>query len=364
MENFFRNQVVLVIGAAGSVGQELVRLLIPLGPAEIRLLDNNESELFFMGERLGSLNNITAYLGDVRDPQKVAAVARGSDIVLHCAAFKHVFFSEYNPFEAVQTNILGVKNVIEAAISNGTQKVLFTSSDKAINPTSVMGTSKLMGERLMTAANAVKHNARQLFSSVRFGNIVGSRGSVFQVFMTQIRQGGPVTVTDCGMTRFIMSLERAGQLVLQGAVLARGGEVMVTKMQVISIMDLAQAMIELLAPYYGHNPDSIDIKIIGAKPGEKMYEELISSEEMKRSLEIEDMFVVLPAFRSIYHSIDYTYPGATGRPLANPYNSSQIVAMSKEEIKSFLFNNRLLPEDFFPSAPGMRMAHARHDSGR
>lgn len=356
METIFRDKVVLVTGAAGSVGQELVRQLVSLGPAEIRLMDNNESELFLMNERFRPRYNITAYLGDVRDPLKVAAVARGSDIILHCAAFKHVFFSEYNPFEAVQTNILGVKNIVEAAIGNGTQLVIFTSSDKAVNPTSVMGTTKLMGERLITAANAVRRNPKQRFSSVRFGNVVGSRGSVFQVFTDQIKQGGPVTVTDPGMTRFIMSLERATQLVLQGALLAQGGEVMVTKMRVISIMDLAEVMIELLAPYYGYDPGAIKIELIGAKPGEKMYEELISVEETGRCLELTDMYVVLPAFRSIYHDIDYTYAGATGRPLAKPYNSSQETPMSKAEIREFLIMNHLVPDDLTAVSPAARVA--------
>ncbi len=152
-------------------------------------------------------------------------------------------------------------------------------------------------------------------------------------------------MTDPGMTRFIMSLERAAQLVLQGALLAKGGEVMVTKMRVISIMDLAEVMIELLAPYYGYDPSAIAIKLIGAKPGEKMYEELISLEEMGRCVELADMYVVLPAYRSIYHDIDYTYSGATGRPLTKPYNSSQEAPMSKAEIKEFLFNHHLLPDD-------------------
>ena len=356
METVFRDQVIMVTGAAGSVGQELVRQLIPLGPAEIRLMDNNESELFLLSERYRPQNNVTVFLGDVRDHQKVAAVAHGSDIILHSAAFKHVIFSEYNPFEAVQTNILGVKSVIEAAIGNGTQLVIFTSSDKAVNPTSVMGTSKLMGERLITAANSLRHNPGQRFSSVRFGNVVGSRGSVFQIFAEQIKQGGPVTVTDPGMTRFIMPLARRPELVLHGAVLARGGEVMVTKMQVISILDLAQVMVELLAPYYGHDPKSINIKLIGAKPGEKMYEELISSEELGRCLELAEMFVVLPAFRSIYHDIDYTYASATGQPPAHPYNSSQEPPMSKDEIKAFLCNHRLLPENYSPAVADVRMA--------
>lgn len=344
MDVMFRDQIVIVTGASGSVGQELVGQLLPLRLAEIRLLDNNESELFLMSELYRKHGNVTAFLGDVRDFQKVSSVCRGGDIIFHCAAFKHVYFSEYNPFEAVQTNILGTKNVVQAALNNGIKCVIFTSSDKAVNPTSVMGTSKLMGERLITAANIVNRNHRQHFASVRFGNVIGSRGSVYQVFHDQIKEGGPVTVTDPGMTRFFMSLERAAQLVLEGAMLAKGGEVMVTKMQVISIMDLAEVMIEILAPYYGNNPADVEIKIIGAKPGEKMYEELLSYEEAGRSLELKEMFIVLPAFRAMYANIDYTYPDATGQMVTQPYNSSQEPPISKEAVKRFLFANHLLPD--------------------
>lgn len=344
MDNIFRDKVILVTGAAGTVGQELVHQLFGFWPAEIRALDNNETELFLMNERHNSRSNFTAYLGDVRDGPKMAAVARGADMLFHCAAYKHVFFAEYNPFEAVQTNIIGVQNIVRAALDNGIRKVIYTSSDKAVNPTTVMGTSKLMGERLMSAANVINQDGRQLFSSVRFGNVMGSRGSVLPIFHEQIKRGGPVTVTDKGMTRFIMSIERAAELVLNGAVLARGAEVMVTKMRVISILDLAEVMIETIAPHYGHDPGSIKIDIIGAKPGEKMYEELLTQEEVPRSLELEDLFVVLPAFRGIYRNIDYSYPGFIGKPADRPYISAQEPAMSKEEIKQFLIANKLVPE--------------------
>lgn len=354
MDNIFRDQIILITGAAGTIGQELVRQLLPFWPAEIRILDNNESELFLMSEAHRSHNNITAYLGDVRDFQKMVSVSRGVDIVMHCAAFKHVFFSEYNPFESVQTNALGVQNIVQAAIANNVKLVIFTSSDKAVNPTSVMGTSKLMGERLVTAANIVNHNSKQRFSSVRFGNVIGSRGSVFHIFSEQIKKGISITVTDPGMTRFIMTVARAAQLVLEGAVSARGGEVMVTKMQVISILDLAQVMRDLLAPYYGHDPETIGIEIIGAKPGEKMYEELMTLEEVSRSIELENMFVVIPAFRAMYHNIDYSYPDETGKIIDRPYVSSQGPLMSQEEIRDFLIINQLLPEDF-------RVARSRKD---
>jgi len=357
LDNIFRDQVILITGAAGSVGQELVRQLLPRQPAEIRGLDNNESEIFLMSDRLRDCA-FTAFLGDVRDGQKVAAVARGVDMIFHCAAFKHVVLSEYNPFDAVQTNIMGVQNVVQASVDNGVKRVIFTSSDKAVNPTNVMGTSKLMGERLMTAANVVSRNHKQRFSSVRFGNVLGSRGSVLPIFLDQIKNGGPVTVTDPGMTRFIMSLQRAAQLVLEGAIMAQGGEVLVTKMRAVSIMDLARVLIDLLAPRYGHDPLKVDIKIIGAKPGEKMYEELMSAEEVGRSLELEEMFVVLPAFRAIYRNIDYSYSGETGRKVERPYNSGQEQLMSRRDIESFLRDNKLLPEDLLPAREGPRMTAA------
>jgi FlaA1/EpsC-like NDP-sugar epimerase len=356
MDNIFHDQVILITGAAGSVGQELVRQVLPFLPAEVRALDNNESELFLMSDRYRDQGNFNAYFGDVRDVDKVTGVARGVDMIFHCAALKHVYFSEYNPFEAVQTNILGVQNIIQAAITNAVKRVIFTSSDKAVNPTNVMGTSKLMGERLITAANVMNYNKQQRFSSVRFGNVLGSRGSVLPIFMDQIKKGGPVTVTDPGMTRFIMSLERAAQLVLEGAILARGGEVLVTKMSAIAIMDLAAVMIELVAPYYGHDPAQVGIEFIGVKPGEKRYEELMSAEEVGRSLELEEMFVVVPAFRGIYRNIDYTYPGASGKGVDRLYNSSQEGTLARNDLKTFLTNNQLLPPEIFPAATGYKLA--------
>jgi FlaA1/EpsC-like NDP-sugar epimerase len=345
MNKTFHNKVILVTGACGTVGQEIVKQLFSFESAEIRILDNNESELFMMNEYYNNhQNKLSSYYGDIRDEDKLKSVANGVDIILHCAALKHVFFYEHQPFEAVQTNIIGVKNIVKAALEKKVKLVIFTSSDKAVNPTNVMGTSKLMGERLITAANLLNGNTDQRFSSVRFGNVLGSRGSVLKIFQDQIRTGGPVTVTDRGMTRFVMTIERAAQLVLQGATLACGGEVMVTKMASLAIIDLAEAMIELLAPRYNHDPSAIKIDIIGAKPGEKLYEELMSQEEVARSLEIEDMFVVLPAARNIYRNIKYLYSGEN-KPVERPYVSNEEILSSKEQIKELLINNNLLFED-------------------
>jgi len=267
------------------------------------------------------------------------------DIIFHAAAFKHVILCERSPFEAIQTNILGVQNVITAAIENKVERVIFTSSDKAVNPTNVMGTSKLMGERLMTAANSTLRGDGPIFASTRFGNVLGSRGSVIPIFREQIRRGGPVTLTDPSMTRFIMSIEEAVRLVIESAFLARGGEVLITKMPVIRIQDLAEVMINELTSVYGHSPDEIKIDIIGIKPGEKMYEELMNLEETRRAWELQRYFVVLPAFTCLYRSIAYEYPDIISGTVTNPYHSDNERPLSKDQLTTFLKSNNLLDED-------------------
>jgi FlaA1/EpsC-like NDP-sugar epimerase len=345
MNSFFDQKRVLVTGACGTVGRELVRQLLEdyrLG--ELIALDNNESELFFLEQKCSNHANVSFFLADVRDRDKLSRKMKHTNIVFHTAAYKHVDLCERSPFEAVQTNILGVQNVIAAASENKVGRVIFTSSDKAVNPSSVMGTSKLMGERLMTAANSNLRGDGPIFTSTRFGNVLGSRGSVIHVFREQIRRGSPVTLTDPAMTRFIMSITEAVRLVIASAYLARGGEVFVTKMPVIRIQDLAEVMIRELAPAYGHAPEGIRIEIIGVKPGEKMYEELMNQEETRRAWELELYFVVLPAFASLYGNIDYDYPNILVKDVSNPYNSAVENPISKEQLANFLKNNDLLEE--------------------
>ena len=271
---------------------------------------------------------------------------KGIDVVFHAAAFKHVFLCERSPFEAVQTNIMGVNNLITAAAENKVERFIFTSSDKAVNPTNVMGTSKLMGERIVTAANSNYGKAGDIYASTRFGNVLGSRGSVVPVFREQIKRGGPVTLTDPEMTRFIMSIKQAVQLVIDSAGLARGGEVFITKMPVIRIKDLAEVMIEALAPFFGYKAGDIPIETIGTKPGEKMYEELMNIEETRRAVELKDYFAVIPAFRSIYRDIEYNYPDIVSQTVTNPYNSANEQPMTRDELKSFLVSNQLLADAF------------------
>ncbi|MBM4285379.1 MAG: polysaccharide biosynthesis protein [Deltaproteobacteria bacterium] len=343
MDAFYRNKVILITGAAGTVGREVVSQLLPWGPAELRLMDNNETELFFMGENYRSAGCVRAFLGDVRDADKLRLVAKGADIIFHIAAFKHVYLSEYNPLDAVQTNVLGVNNVVFAALRHHVPYVLFTSSDKAVNPTNVMGTSKLLGERIITAANIVNTNQNQVFASVRFGNVLGSRGSVLPIFLEQIRKGGPVTITDAQMTRFIMTVPEAGRLVLEACSLACGGEVFITKMAVVRIVDLARAMIELLAPRYGFDPADLPLAYVGPRPGEKLFEELMTESEVAHSLELPRLFVVLPALRAFYQKIAYNYYNDQDFPKAErAYNSSNEACLHLSAIKRYLVRSGVL----------------------
>ncbi len=348
--SFFTNKTILVTGGCGTVGREIVRQLLNHEPKELRVIDSNESEIFFLEQELiqhakqNPAPRITSHcqVGDIRDADKLTMMCEGVDIVLHTAALKHVILCERAPFDAVQTNIMGVRNVIQAALACNVERVIFTSSDKAVNPTNVMGTSKLMGERLITAANSLKMGRRTIFSSTRFGNVLGSRGSVIPIFARQIEQGGPVTLTDARMTRFIMTLEESCRLVLSAAEKARGGEVFVTKMPVIQIADLARVMIDELAEQHGFNSQTMAITEIGSKPGEKLYEELMSDEETRRTVELEEMFAVMPAFRSVYEDIAYNYDDIINKDVTDPYVSSPDNSMSLEALRLFCLQHQLL----------------------
>ncbi len=344
------NKRILVTGSCGTVGSELVRQLLTdkrYGPAEVIGVDNNESELFFQDQTWLDDSRARFFLADIRDRNKLEQDMQGIDVVFHTAALKHVVMCERSPMEAVQTNIEGVQNIVYAATKNNVGQVIFTSSDKAVNPTNVMGTSKLMGERLITAANSNKREADTIFSSTRFGNVLGSNGSVLPIFREQIRKGGPVTITHPEMTRFIMSIEESVQLVIGSSIIARGGEVFITKMPVIRISDLAEVMITELAPSYGHDPADIKTTEIGIKPGEKLYEELMSEEEMRRTIELENYFAVTPAFRGFYQDVDYTYDKTVSEAVLEVYNSAHQKLLSYDELKSFLNKYNLLedPED-------------------
>jgi FlaA1/EpsC-like NDP-sugar epimerase len=336
---------VLITGVCGTVGRELLRQIKDADAKEIIGIDNNETEIFFLSEEYRGFPEVRLYLGDVRDRDKLQRVTDGVDIVLHTAALKHVILCEQSPRDPLQTNIIGTQNVIDAAIMGGVRRVILTSSDKAVNPTNVMGTSKLMGERLITAANALRRDGGPVFASTRFGNVLGSRGSVVPIFHRQIARGGPITITDPRMTRFVMTLSEAVRLVMESVHIVQGGEVLVTKMAVARITDLADVMAEELAARYGHDPKSIKVEVIGSKPGEKLYEELMSEEETRRTVELERYFSVIPAFKTVYQDIPYDYPQVICRKVDHAYNSSTEKPLTKEQLCDYLRSGGLLQCD-------------------
>lgn len=258
----------------------------------IRIYSRDESKHFALQHELKEHQNLRFLIGDVRDRERLKRAMEDIDFVFHAAALKHVPACEFNPFEAVRTNVVGTQNCIEAALEEEVERFVTISTDKAASPTNTMGATKLLAERLTVAANYYKGRRRTIFTSVRFGNVIGSRGSVVPLFLSQIREGGPVTVTDKKMTRFFMTLQDAVRLVLEACASALGGEVFVLKMPSILLEDLAVAMIELFAPAFGYQPEEIAVQELGARPGERLEEALMTAEEAHLAEDLGSMWAL------------------------------------------------------------------------
>jgi UDP-N-acetylglucosamine 4,6-dehydratase len=292
----YRDKKVLITGGTGTIGYHLTKRLLQEEPSVLRIFSRDEYKQYNMSQDFHEHADRMRYLiGDVRDEQRLLRAMEGIDYVFHLAAMKQVPSCEYNPFEAVQTNVIGTQNVIQAAIQSGVKKVLFTSTDKAISPTNTYGATKLTGERLISAAEYQKGPKQTVFSSVRFGNVMGSRGSVIPLFKKQILEEGRITVTDPDMVRFMMTPTQAIDLILKANELATGGEIFVLKMPTIRLGDLAEAMIRTVKRKYKLQ-NEIVIEIIGYRPGEKRYEELMTSEEEQIALEKSEMYILPPFF--------------------------------------------------------------------
>ena len=339
MTHFFKNKKILVTGGVGSIGKELVKYLLNFeAPDVVRILDVNETEMFNFQNELAenkAIRNVRFLIGDVRDKERLIRALNDIDYVFHTAAYKHVLSSEYNPFETVKTNVLGVQNIIEASLDANVKKVIFTSSDKAVNPNNTMGATKLLGEKLITSANYYA-GKDTIFSSVRFGNVMGSRGSVIPIFKKQIQDGKCVTITNPDMTRFMMSKSEAIKLIINGMEIARGGEVFIFKMPVVRVTDLAECLIEELS----QNQKS-ETKVIGNKPGETIYEELLTDHEAKRVLEFENMYVLLPEMQGLYQR-DFSLYDTAITPKSIRYSSKDIEPISKEEVRNILIQEKLV----------------------
>ncbi|MFC2010261.1 UDP-N-acetylglucosamine 4,6-dehydratase family protein [Chloroflexota bacterium] len=294
MSNILKDKNILVTGGNGSIGSVIVREILRYQPKAVRALSNDENGLFNLEQELRNFENVRFLVGDIRDKERLHRAVENIDLIFHAAALKHVPLCERNPFEAVKTNVLGSQNLVEVAIEEEVDKMIILSTDKAVTPFSVMGATKLLAERLVIAANYYKGARKTAFSCVRFGNVLNSQGSVFPIFVEQIKKGGPITLTDPNMTRFVMSISKAVGLVLKAAEMAKGGEIFILKMSALRIGDLADAMIEELALKYGYKPENIEVKITGKRPGERYYEVLMAEEEIKSAYELGGMFMLGP----------------------------------------------------------------------
>jgi len=332
--SFFQDKTILVTGGTGSIGSEVVRQLLAHKPKAIRILSRDEHKQYLLEQELGSRtrDDVRFFLGDVRDYSRLLRAMEGVDYVFHCAAYKHVPFCEYNSFEAVKTNVIGTQNVIDAAIAQNVSRALLISTDKAASPSNVMGATKLLAEKMMTSASYAAGSRPIRFASVRFGNVLASRGSVLPLFCKQIEQGGPITVTNPEMIRFFMSIPQAVALLFRAIEGMEGGELFILKMPVLRLGDMIDVLIEELAPRYGRESAAIKQQVIGSRPGEKMEEILMTPEEAQHATEELNMFVV--------HS-PILVPGEQQKKKAlgvssDACDSSKIKPLSKDQIRTLL----------------------------
>jgi len=279
----WQDKIVLITGGTGSFGRKFVDVMLKeYKPKKLIIFSRDELKQHEMRMAGYDQSNLRYFIGDVRDVDRLRLAMHGVDIVVHAAALKQVPACEYNPIEAIMTNIIGARNIIEAALDAEVEKVIALSTDKAVNPINLYGATKLCAEKLFVQSNAYSGIKRTRFACVRYGNVVGSRGSVIPLFLKQ-RRNGKITITDPRMTRFWITLEQGVRFVIRCVEQMHGGEIFVPKIPSMSIMDLAQA----IAP-------DCEVKYIGIRPGEKIHEVLISEDEARHTLELEDMFIIQP----------------------------------------------------------------------
>jgi FlaA1/EpsC-like NDP-sugar epimerase len=304
LENIFRNKKILVTGGTGCIGSEIVKKLLTYKPYVVRIFSNDEDETFRLSQELSEKYNLRFLIGDIRD--------------------------------AIKTNVFGTQNVIEAALSNGVEKVINISTDKAVNPVNTMGATKLLAEKLNIDANFYKGFRKTIFSCVRFGNVLYSRGSVIPLFEEQIKQKKPITITDPDMTRFMMSISETINLVFKATIMAKGGEIFILKMPVVRLGDLTDVIIERYTQEHGDKKENIKKKCVGPRPGEKIFEELMTEAEAKMAFETEDMLIIPPQVElpDIKFGVS-DYQNARHSKL-NRYVSRDTKPLSKEGIKKLL----------------------------
>jgi UDP-N-acetylglucosamine 4,6-dehydratase len=325
----FKNKTLLITGGTGSFGHAVLDRFLRTDIGEIRIFSRDEKKQDDMRKEYSS-GKIKFYIGDVRDLQSVKDAMHGVDYIFHAAALKQVPSCEFFPLEAVKTNVLGTDNVLTAAIENGVKKVICLSTDKAAYPVNAMGTSKAMMEKVFVAKSRTVSPKQTLICGTRYGNVLCSRGSVVPLFIEQIKAGKPLTITEPTMTRYIMSLEEAVELVIFAFNNAESGDIMVQKAPASTIGDLALAVKELF------NAEN-EIKVIGIRHGEKMYETLLTNEECSHAIDLGNFYRV-PADKRDLNYDKYFVHGDVDREQLTEYNSNNTELLSVEQVKEKLLS--------------------------
>jgi UDP-glucose 4-epimerase len=323
----FEDSVLMITGGTGSFGQTVLNRFLNTGVKEIRIFSRDEKKQEDLRIALKN-EKLHFYIGDVRDPKSVRAAMKGVDYVFHAAALKQVPSCEFYPMEAVKTNIAGTENVLRASSECEVSRVVVLSTDKAVYPINAMGISKAMAEKVMIAMARMQQQGETVFCATRYGNVMASRGSVIPLFVSQIRSQNPITVTDPSMTRFLMSLEDSVDLVLYAFEHGEQGDIFVQKAPAATVADLAQALKELFT-------SDAPIKVIGTRHGEKLYESLISREEMARA---EDMgkYYRIPADNRNLNYAKYFSEGRQEISLFDDYTSHNTHRLNVKQIKQLL----------------------------
>lgn len=324
--NIFSNQSLLITGGTGSFGNAVLRRFIDTDLREIRIFSRDEKKQDDMRKQYNS-PKLKFYIGDVRDPQSVMNAVRGVDHVYHAAALKQVPSCEFHPLEAVKTNVLGTENVLEAAIQCGVKRAVVLSTDKAVYPINAMGISKAMMEKVAVAKS--RSSAQTVINVTRYGNVMASRGSVIPLFIEQIRSGKPITLTDPNMTRFMMTLDDAVDLVLYAFEHGQPGEIFVQKAPAATIKVLAEALAALL-----RKPEH-EVRVIGTRHGEKLYEALLSREEMVAAEDLGGYYRVPPDLRDLNYN-KFVEQGETKISEATDYNSHNTERLNHAGMKTLL----------------------------
>ncbi|MFC0525346.1 polysaccharide biosynthesis protein [Pontibacillus salicampi] len=326
-----KGKTIFVTGGTGSWGNELVKQLLEKEPKEIRVFSRNESSQFQMKQHFNDHPSLTFIIGDVRDKEALINSMRGADYVYHLAALKHVPICEYQPLEAMKTNVLGTQYVVEAALINQVEKVMYISTDKAANPSNFYGMTKALGERLIVNANL--HSEKTIFACVRGGNVLGTNGSVIHVFKDQIKHFKQIRMTDVKMSRFFLTIQEAIELLFEATEESKGGEIFVMKMPACMITDLADILIE------HSGVEHVQVVETGIRPGEKVDEILLTEFESKSTIQYgADYYIILPSYPVPQLKNHYdTYPKAN---LTN-YSSRNNI-MNKEELKKLLHKGGFL----------------------